>query len=959
MDAQRRFLGWDEGIPSRLAQSILEGAPRSAIGIDLSGTLVVTPGRRAGRVVLGSMVEHAAGGAIVPPVMITPGEVAAALTARDADPVSGIAKRVLWIRALRGADAGSIGALIPNPPNTDEHGVWSRLAAWCERMCDELGGEGMRVRDAMERGAAVLGAAERARWDALVRLQDGYERLVREQGRVDDRLAAIDSIASGTLGAGGFDRVVLAGVVELPGAALGALRGCPGVRIEALVCAPESCARGFDAMGLIEGKDARGFWRERRGAIPDERIVFSDDPDGLAEDALAQLAMRHDPVDPGRCVIGLADGSLLVRLRLAAALGAGAGVRSGSGAPLSSTGPGGLVSIIGSLAQEESVRSLVALAQHPDAERVLRGALRAQGFSLEDAVGSLMALRREHMVVRGAGAPDSVHPRVRSGADTLRGAIRALCGELLLDGSGKPMSAWASALRAALGRVYGDQDFDSADPLTALTRDALGRIGGLLDDLERDPILSTGGMGAGEAVSLIAARLGEILVSEAQRGGELECVGWLELLHDPAPTCVVVGMDESSVPGDAAQDPLLTRSVRECVGMSTTETRLARDLYLSEAINASRDCVFMCARTLSGGEPAMLSRVLLNESGSVLAQRVRRFADGKGVPEHPALERTLGAGEEDGFRQELVVGADFRVPESMSVTDFDAYLRSQALWYLERVLGLEDEDPDPSELDARRVGSLIHTVLDRFGGDPALRDSTDADRIGDGLRDLLRDEARRMFGANPPGTVRVQVMMLEHRLGLFAAHQAARRAEGWTILETEWKPGADDRSELDVDGEPMALRAKIDRIDVNERDGSWAIIDYKSGKPEDAEKAHYSTASGVKRLQLPLYRHVVRSLAERHGLAGEPMLGYGVIPGSEGDRVWSVGRWDDGVLRACDERAREIVREIRLLAPGTRLRVEHSLPESGILGFMSGLRFDSGGRAGLGDDEDSDEGDAA
>lgn len=959
MECDRRFLGWDEGVPSRLADAILSGAPRSEVGIDLSGVLVVTPGRRAGRVVLGALVEQARGSALVPPVLITPGELASALTDRSGDPVSGLAKRVLWMTALRGADPGAIRGLIPIPPRDDDHGAWARLAAWCERVCDDLSAEGMRAKDAMERGGRLLGAEELARWRVLADLQARYERILQEHGRVDDRLGALDAIRGGSWSRNGFDRLVLAGVVELPGSAREALGMHGALRAVSLVCAPESCAPGFDAMGLVRGAGAHEFWRSRRGAIPDERILFADDPDALAHDALAQLALRQDPVDPGACSIGLVDPSMLVGLKLAALHGSDARIRSGSGETLASTAPGRLVALVGALTAEETVDGLIDLAQHPDAERVVRGRLREQGFGYEDSISSLMTLRREHMVVRGTEAPESVHDRVRSGVKTLRAEIRKICGEALLDPSPKPISVWASAVRGVLGRVYGARVFERADPDGGATRDALERLGDLLWDLEREEILGAADVDAAEAMALLTGRLSEIIVSEPQRGDELECLGWLELLHDPAPMCVIVGMDDASVPGSNEQDPLLTRSVRELIGMATDESRLSRDLYLSEAINASRDAVFMCSRIGSGGEPTLLSRVLMNETGSVLAHRVRRFSGADGADEQPTIDRRLGAGTVDGFRVGLVVQDDYTAPESMSVTDFDAYLRSQAQWYLERVLKLRDEDPSPWELDARRVGHVVHTVLQRFGEDPSLKDSSDAARIGGALVDLLGEEARREFGARAPGAVRVQLMMLEHRLGLFAAHQARWRGEGWRIRKAEWKPGEDDDTSIDVDGVPMRLRAKIDRIDVNEHTNEWAVIDYKTGSAKDAIAEHYSKVSGVKRLQLPLYRHVVRSLSDSIGLEGEPMLGYGVIPGSAQDRVWSVQRWDPGVLHACDERAWEIVREIRALTPGATLRVEHSSPEHGMMGFISGLRFDSGGREGAGDADDDESGDAA
>ena len=940
MKIERRFLGWGPGIHERFVESILDRADRTPIGVELGRTLVVVPGQRAARVMLSTLVSKCEGSAMVPPRFVTPGRIVGALTRVEGDAVSQSAKRVLWMRAIRESD--SIGALFPRIPDEDDHRSTSRLAGWCAGLCDDLLGEGMRVRDAIERASGVLVGPERARWDALALLQESYEGLVEEHGVLDERLSWLDAVRAGLWVENTLDRVVLSGVADLPALAREALSGFDEAPVTALVAAPESCRDGFDGLGLVRGESAHRFWRDRRGAIPDARIVFSDGATELARDALAQLAQRHDPVDPGACSIGLADESLLVNLRIAAMRGADARVRSASGVSLGATGPGRLLSLLTSVAREESVRSLVDVALHPDAERVLTDRLREQGFSYDGSLKALLTLRREHMVVHGSDAPESVHTGIKSKSNTLRAEIRKLCGEMILDRGLRPVSGWAEELLSALARVYGDREFDSGNPTSAETVNALERIGSVLHEMRSDPILRAVEMDPDGAMTLVSDRMREIVIPEAQYGDELECLGWLELLHDPAPTCVVVGLDESSVPGSVDHDPLVTGAVRELLGMSTSESRLTRDLYLSEAINASRDAVFMCARVGSTGEPMLVSRVLMNEVGETLARRVQRFEDPSVDEMAPALELTLGASEKDSFRGSLVVGDGYHAPESMSVTDFDAYLRSPMQWYLERVLGLRDEELSPAELDARRVGDLVHGVLERFGEDSALKDSANPSEIRSALLDLLGDESKKRFGSSPPGTVRVQVMLLEHRFGLFAERQAQRRSEGWRIRHTEWKPTEDDDTSIMVDGVPMRLRAKIDRIDVHEESGRWAIIDYKTGSVKDAVSEHV-TRAGVKKLQLPLYRHVVRPLAVELGLEGEPMLGYGAIPSDERDGVWSVSHWKPEVLQACDECAWDIVRAVRLLKADDVLEEGRWVPDSGILGFVSGARFDSGG----------------
>ena len=57
-----------------------------------------------------------------------------------------------------------------------------------------------------------------------------------------------------------------------------------------------------------------------------------------------------------------------------------------------------------------------------------------------------------------------------------------------------------------------------------------------------------------------------------------------------------------------------------------------------------------------------------------------------------------------------------------------------------------------------------------------------------------------------------------------------------------------------VDGQPMYLRGRIDRIDVHESDGQTIVLDYKSGDSvQTPDDSHRHEGHWID-LQLPLYR---------------------------------------------------------------------------------------------------------
>ena len=77
------------------------------------------------------------------------------------------------------------------------------------------------------------------------------------------------------------------------------------------------------------------------------------------------------------------------------------------------------------------------------------------------------------------------------------------------------------------------------------------------------------------------------------------------------------------------------------------------------------------------------------------------------------------------------------------------------------------------------------------------------------------------------------------------------------------------------DDGPISLIGRIDRIDVNERTGEVAVLDYKSSDSAKSPDQVPSSRSGCSTrrwidFQLPLYRYLVRSL----GLPEPVQLGY-------------------------------------------------------------------------------------
>jgi ATP-dependent helicase/nuclease subunit B len=245
----------------------------------------------------------------------------------------------------------------------------------------------------------------------------------------------------------------------------------------------------------------------------------------------------------------------------------------------------------------------------------------------------------------------------------------------------------------------------------------------------------------------------------------------------------------------------------------------------------------------------------------------------------------------------------------MSVTSFRKYLESPYLFYLERVLGLRSRDDRARELDPRQFGNFAHDVLQAFGLSE-VRDALAPDAIEGFLVEHAARLALERFGPEPLPAIGLQLEQLKYRFRRVAAVQARWRAEGWRILRAEWKP--EGGHPFEVDGEPMLLTGKLDRIDVHEATRRFAVLDYKTGEVGVSPEAGARDRYGWKDLQLPLYRLLAEPLAREHGLDGPPVLGFFHL-GKDEEHIglklvetWSEDTYVDALLCAAD-----VVRRVR------------------------------------------------
>jgi ATP-dependent helicase/DNAse subunit B len=214
-------------------------------------------------------------------------------------------------------------------------------------------------------------------------------------------------------------------------------------------------------------------------------------------------------------------------------------------------------------------------------------------------------------------------------------------------------------------------------------------------------------------------------------------------------------------------------------------------------------------------------------------------------------------------------------------------------------------DDEAEELDAPTFGNIIHEVLRQFG-EHETATSTDASTIVHFLNRAARKYVDRRYGEDRPPAIDVQSAQLQDRLAAFAAWQANWAREGWQIQYVE-ATCDDPPAELFISPETkVILRGRIDRVDFHPEKKQWAVFDYKtSDTPKPPDKMHRQGVEWID-LQLPLYRHLIRSLDIEDPVA----LGYIVLPKDVQKTGVLWAEWDEATLAEADEVAMQTAERI-------------------------------------------------
>ncbi len=916
MAIERTFLGWDKACLPRCADELLA---RSRVDgeFDLSRTVVVLPGARAGRRLLELLVAgaDARGGVLLPPEIVTTGAVAERLYRPRRPFAERVARTMAWVQALRDSHGDALPALTHAPPDPDDHEGWAHLAQIVDALYVELSGEQLGFEDVAARGEQLETFGDGDRWRALVLVRDRFLARLTAAGLDDPHAARRDALARGEASS---DRTfVLAACADLPGI-VRALLAASNVSARALVFAPDEMRDRFEDDGTLAVRP----WRDAHVEIDDARIHMVDGPSEEADAVLAQLVALDGRFRADDIVVGVTDDAVTAQVvqRLARV---GIGFHVARGTPVERAAAVQLLSTLRAFTVRERFDAFAALARHPDVEPWLardaygRPTCPPSTPTVPDALDAfatdhLPSLFRAPFVTDGTTAPTvaRIHERWTTLAAELHMPPRRL-------------SAWAEPVQAFLLRLYAEREFDRSRPEDRAALEVFGHIADALSAIHRLPESLAQVVPLHVALHAIVDEVRGAAVPPAAGDAAVEILGWLELALDDAPVLVATSLNEGRVPESLNADAFLPNTLRRHLGILDNDRRYARDAYALASMVASKEELHLVAARWSGQrDPLAPSRLLLAAPPETIARRLKRFYSDETRDEPTCTPWQLRGGVANSQLPVPTPDADARwdITRALRVTGFRSYLTCPYRFWLSVGLRLEAVDDDAHEMSPAIFGTLAHKVLESLA-DRAIASESRADRVREFLREQLDTRARARFGARPQPAVRIQLEQLSARIEAFARWQASHAADGWRVERVEFdilSPAVG----LDVGAGRLALSGRIDRVDVNDRTGERWIFDYKTTASANTPDAAHRTKGAWTDLQLPLYLHFAAAAGLQNVTGGSFLnLPRDFDEVGEAPARWTAEDIADAVVEA--HRIGEAVTQGRFWPPSDRVRPEH------------------------------------
>lgn len=206
-----------------------------------------------------------------------------------------------------------------------------------------------------------------------------------------------------------------------------------------------------------------------------------------------------------------------------------------------------------------------------------------------------------------------------------------------------------------------------------------------------------------------------------------------------------------------------------------------------------------------------------------------------------------------------------------SITELETFAACPFRHFARYILGINIPDEETPEIPAKDEGQIIHRLLEHYYRQPLqlASDISDDDRnaaIHAHLTTLLTRDIRT---STPLHQIQIDRLVARGTAAIERDFNDAKRLgpDALQPAHLEWQFGYHDVPPLllrDTEGRTVAIRGKVDRIDVHPTQKRLLVLDYKNRAADpiigDIQKGQH--------LQIPLYLMAVQKLFSDHVILG-------------------------------------------------------------------------------------------
>ncbi|MFN3349757.1 double-strand break repair protein AddB [Pseudorhodoplanes sp.] len=321
-------------------------------------------------------------------------------------------------------------------------------------------------------------------------------------------------------------------------------------------------------------------------------------------------------------------------------------------------------------------------------------------------------------------------------------------------------------------------------------------------------------------------------------GARVRIYGPLEARLQQADRVVLAGLVEGVWPPEPRNDPWLNRPMRQQLGLDLPERRIGLSAHDFVQALGARDVILSFAAKREGS-PTVMSRFvqrLAAVAGADMWSQVKaRGADY--LDWARALDRPAAVKAAPRPEPRPPVAAR---PKQLPVTDIEHWLRDPYTIYAKHILKLQPLDPVDTPPGARDRGTVIHQAIEAFTKKHASGLPTDPHAE---LLTLGREAFAELDDF--PEAKAFWWPRFERIARWFVEWEHERRTNVQTVY-------AERNGKLEVTPD-FTLTARADRIEML-KDGSFAVLDYKTGRPPSPKEVRVGFAPQLT-LQAAILRH--------------------------------------------------------------------------------------------------------